>query len=205
MAVLRVTERQGQILGLAAQGHGDKEIALALGLSVHTVRAHLQRLYRATGLSNRAAAVAAWLANDDLAGKEEEVAKAAAYSASAEPPVRTFEAPVQADLINQERAATGLQPLAWDPALARAAESSVRRMAGTGHLDTVIDSMPGPDGRRLHAENVGYWSGINDHQLHALFVADPKQRANILGPHSNVGAAWAITEAGIAFLSVVMQ
>jgi DNA-binding CsgD family transcriptional regulator len=205
MAVLRVTERQGQILELAAQGQGDKEIALALGLSVHTVRAHLQRLYRAEGLSNRAAAVAAWLGKDELAGKEEEVATAAAYTAAAELPVRTVTAPLQADLINRVRAAAGLQPLAWDERLGQVAESSVRGMAANGHLDTVIGSVAGPDGQPLHAENVGYWSGINDHQLHALFVADPKQRANILGPHSRLGAAWAISEAGVAFLSVVLQ
>jgi hypothetical protein len=36
-----------------------------------------------------------------------------------------------------------------------------------------------------------------------LFVADPKQKANILGPHRAMGAAWATTEAGVSFLSVV--
>src|SRR5919201_5598020 len=56
------TDRQGQILELAAQGLSDKEIARLLGLSMHTVRTHLKRLYRGQGLSNRAEAVAVWVA-----------------------------------------------------------------------------------------------------------------------------------------------
>ena len=56
------TERQAQILELAARGHSDKEIARELGLSVHTIRTHLQRLYTTEGFSNRAAAVGAWVA-----------------------------------------------------------------------------------------------------------------------------------------------
>src|SRR5689334_19691346 len=56
------TERQAQILELAARGHSDKEIARELGLSVHTIRTHLQRVYTTEGLNNRAAAVGAWVA-----------------------------------------------------------------------------------------------------------------------------------------------
>lgn len=56
------TERQAQILELAASGHSDKEIARELGLSVHTIRTHLQRLYTTEGFTNRAAAVGAWVA-----------------------------------------------------------------------------------------------------------------------------------------------
>ncbi|TMF70785.1 MAG: helix-turn-helix transcriptional regulator, partial [Chloroflexi bacterium] len=37
MLSLRGTARQVQILELAAQGQSDKEIATALGISVHTV------------------------------------------------------------------------------------------------------------------------------------------------------------------------
>jgi hypothetical protein len=75
-------------------------------------------------------------------------------------------------------------------------------MAETGHLDTVINARDTAE-RPLRAENVGYWSGINDVQLHTLFIADPKQRANVLGPHQALGAAWADTGAGVAFLSVI--
>src|ERR671922_2303741 len=70
MSVLRVTDRQQQILDLAARGQSDKEIALGLGISVHTVRSHLQRLYSAQGLTNRAEAVAAWAARTPSAPAE---------------------------------------------------------------------------------------------------------------------------------------
>jgi DNA-binding NarL/FixJ family response regulator len=46
---------------LVAGGFADKEIALRLGLSVATVRTHLQRLYRDIGAHSRALAVATWL------------------------------------------------------------------------------------------------------------------------------------------------
>lgn len=217
MAVLHCTDRQVQILELAARGHADKEIAVALGVSIHTVRTHLQRLYRAEGFSNRAEAVAAWLGQQaletagpppvlggaELASEEERVSQAAAQVAAAQVAVQTILAPVQVDLINLERTAGGLQPLEWDKTLARTAETSARQMARDGHLGTVIDEIAAPDGRPLRAENVGYWSGINDRQLHALFTADPRQRANLLGAHTSVGAAWAVTDAGVAFLSVI--
>jgi DNA-binding NarL/FixJ family response regulator len=53
--------RQAQIVSMVAEGQGDKEIALRLGLSVSTVRTHLQRLYRELGVHSRARAVATWL------------------------------------------------------------------------------------------------------------------------------------------------
>jgi DNA-binding CsgD family transcriptional regulator len=213
-----MTGRQQQILELAAKGESDKQIALALGISIHTVRSHLQRLYRTGGLSNRAEAVAAWLGQDSaqpaaqlpivvpreaLAEQEERVSEAAALSAAAQLPIQIVKAPGQLELINQERLNEGLAPLEWDDSIAMIAELSARRMADRGHLDTVIVAVPEIDGRPVQAENVGYWSGVNDVQLHALFAADPKQRANILGAHGSMGAAWALTEAGVAFLSVV--
>ena len=217
MAVLHCTDRQVQILELAARGQSDKEIAVALGVSIHTVRTHLQRLYQSAGLANRAEAVAAWLAQQttappadsgplgagELAQQEERVAAAAAASAAAQLPVQTVAAPIQADLVNQARTAAGLQPVEWDGELAAIAEKSACRMAAAGHLDTIIGDDGACAGRTLRAENVGYWSGINDAQLHALFAADPKQRGNILGAHRSVGAAWAVMDAGVAFLSVV--
>ena len=198
MGNLRGTPRQSQILELAAQGQSDKEVAVALGISVHTVRSHLQRLYRTHGLTNRAEAVASWasqetpavppVATDD--GFEERLAAAAEIGASAHFPVQTVEALVQLELVNHAR-------------LADVATLAVRQMSELGYLSTVIGSVQGPDDLEIHAENVGYWSGINDMQLHGMFVADPKQRANILGPHHVMGAAWATTEAGVSFLSVV--
>jgi len=38
-----------------------------------------------------------------------------------------------------------------------------------------------------------------------LFMADPKQRASILGPYQEVGAGWALTHRGVAFLSVLFS
>jgi len=209
---LRGTGRQLQILELAAQGQSDKEIAVALGISVHTVRSHLQRLYSSHGLSNRAEAVASWVAQEqaavlqpeeEAADFEEKLSAAAETAASARLPVQTAEAPAQLELINRERDAAGLTQLEWSQALADLASLGARQMADQGHLSTVIGAVQGELAAAVNAENVGYWSGINDQQLHSLFVADPKQRANILGPHRMVGAAWATTASGVAFLSVV--
>jgi DNA-binding CsgD family transcriptional regulator len=55
------TRRQCEILERAAGGLSDKEIARDLGLSTHTVRSHLQRLYQTQRLANRAEAVAAYV------------------------------------------------------------------------------------------------------------------------------------------------
>ena len=52
--------RQSEIVSLVAEGRGDKEIALQLGVSVSTVRTHLQRLYREIGVHSRSRAVATW-------------------------------------------------------------------------------------------------------------------------------------------------
>ena len=103
--------------------------------------------------------------------------------------------------MNRDREAAGLTALDWDDLLGNAAAFSARQMAEQGHLGPVIGLVEG--GPEIKAENVGYWSGINDAQLHSLFVSDPKQRANILGPHRAMAAAWASTESGVSFLSVV--
>ena len=58
---LRATPRQREVLDLIASGLGDKDIARALGISIHTVRKHIERLYFENQIHNRAAAVAAWL------------------------------------------------------------------------------------------------------------------------------------------------
>jgi DNA-binding CsgD family transcriptional regulator len=62
----RFSPRQAEIIGLIATGASDKEIATMLGISIPTVRTHLQRLYRDRGLRNRAQAVALLLANSML-------------------------------------------------------------------------------------------------------------------------------------------
>ena len=60
-----VTERQAEILELAARGLSDKEIANRLGVTHRTVRSHLERLYNSSGVRGRTAVVVAWvLANE---------------------------------------------------------------------------------------------------------------------------------------------
>ena len=206
----RWTPRQTQILELAALGQSDKQIAASLGVSTHTIRTHLQRLYRTRSLSNRAEAVAVWLgqrpaetSDADLQKKEAVLVQAAADAATDALPAQSLPAASQADLVNQFREQSGLQPLAWHDGLAELAQTSATRMAAQGHLDTIIGTNDPPHGLTVEAENTGYWSGINDHQMHCMFVADPKQRANMLGPHTYVGAGWAVTENGVAFLSVL--
>lgn len=54
-----MSPRQAEIVELVAAGLGDKEIATRLGISTHTVRTHLQRVYREQEVRNRAEA-AAW-------------------------------------------------------------------------------------------------------------------------------------------------
>jgi len=55
------SRREVEILYLIAGDLSDKEIAVTLGMSRHTLRTHLSRLYRKHGVHSRAAAVATWL------------------------------------------------------------------------------------------------------------------------------------------------
>src|SRR5437588_7423143 len=64
---MTLTRRQAEIVDLIASGLADKQIAVELGVSQYTVRAHLQRLYREHGYRNRAEAVAARLAEREVA------------------------------------------------------------------------------------------------------------------------------------------
>jgi DNA-binding CsgD family transcriptional regulator len=59
--VSRFTPREAEIVRLIASDYSDKEVARALGISGHTLRTHLSRLYRRHGVHSRAAAVAVWL------------------------------------------------------------------------------------------------------------------------------------------------
>lgn len=58
---MHLSRRQSQIMSLVAGGLADKQIALRLGLSVTTVRTHLQRFYRANHLHSRARAAIVWM------------------------------------------------------------------------------------------------------------------------------------------------
>jgi NarL family two-component system response regulator YdfI len=54
-----LTEREMEVLQAAAQGQRSKEIAVQLGISERTVKAHLASIYEKFGVDSRAAAVAA--------------------------------------------------------------------------------------------------------------------------------------------------
>ena len=58
---VRVSPRQAEILSLAADALTDKEIAAHLGVSLFTVRSHIQRFYLVNNVHSRAGAVAIWL------------------------------------------------------------------------------------------------------------------------------------------------
>ena len=53
-----LTPRQARIVQLVAEGQSDRGIARALGISVRTVQAHLQHIYRALDVTSRTEAVA---------------------------------------------------------------------------------------------------------------------------------------------------
>ena len=52
------TARELEVLALVAKGRTNREIAVELNISEHTVRRHLQNLFRKVGVSSRAAATA---------------------------------------------------------------------------------------------------------------------------------------------------
>ncbi len=52
-----LTEREAQVLGLLAQGLANKQIALRLGISEHTVKFHVSAVYTKLGANSRTEAV----------------------------------------------------------------------------------------------------------------------------------------------------
>ena len=62
-----VTERQAEILEMAADGLSDKEIAHRLGVTHRTIRSHLERLYNSSGRRGRVAVVVAWVLSTERA------------------------------------------------------------------------------------------------------------------------------------------
>jgi len=101
-------------------------------------------------------------------------------------------------LVNQARKQQGLRPLAWDPALAVAAQQHAQWVARSPELS---HQYPGePDlavrasnaGARFHeiAENVAQGQSVD--QLHAEWMNSPHHRANILDPN--------VTSMGIAIV-----
>jgi DNA-binding CsgD family transcriptional regulator len=62
-----LTTRERQVMQLVAGGLSSGEIAAALALSLNTVQTHIRRIYRKTGLHNRAGAAAWWCRNGETA------------------------------------------------------------------------------------------------------------------------------------------
>ncbi len=56
-----ISQRESEILCAFADGQTDKQIAGAMGVSIRTVRTHVERLYLKLGVHSRAGAVATWL------------------------------------------------------------------------------------------------------------------------------------------------
>jgi DNA-binding NarL/FixJ family response regulator len=50
---LQLSERELEVLGCVAQGHPNKVIAIRLGISEKTVKAHLTRIYQQIGVTDR--------------------------------------------------------------------------------------------------------------------------------------------------------
>jgi DNA-binding CsgD family transcriptional regulator len=56
-----ITAREKEVLQLMAEGLANKQIALSLGISEHTVKFHLSSLYAKLNVANRTEAVRAGL------------------------------------------------------------------------------------------------------------------------------------------------
>ncbi|MFI5310952.1 MAG: response regulator transcription factor [Gemmatimonadales bacterium] len=56
--IAALTSREREILALVADGLGNKQIAVRLGISTNTVKTHLELLFEKLGVSSRAEAVA---------------------------------------------------------------------------------------------------------------------------------------------------
>ncbi len=56
--ILKLSEREMEVLSAVARGERSKEIAFNLGISERTVKAHLASIYNKLGVDSRAAAIA---------------------------------------------------------------------------------------------------------------------------------------------------
>lgn len=61
-----ITTRQRQIIALVAAGHSNPAIAAELGITAHTVKALLYRMYRRLGARDRAHLAAIAITHHDL-------------------------------------------------------------------------------------------------------------------------------------------
>ena len=64
--VPQITRRQRELLRLLAQGHDNRKIAVATGLSVKSVENHLTRLYRSLGVYSRSEALSVLIRHPEV-------------------------------------------------------------------------------------------------------------------------------------------
>jgi len=67
VAAVPLTRREGEVLALVASGQANSEIAVALGVSVHTIERHVANVFAKINVRNRAEATA-WAHRHGLAG-----------------------------------------------------------------------------------------------------------------------------------------
>ena len=133
------------------------------------------------------------------------VAQPAPRAVAAPRPAAVAVYSLQQALINQDRAAHGLPPLAWSSCLYSVAVSNARRIAAQEYLSHTngpqVDLGCGLGHQA--GENIGYWSrGVNDSQLNTMFMNSPDHRANILGPYHHVATAWVVGANGYGYIAV---
>jgi DNA-binding CsgD family transcriptional regulator len=66
-----LTRREAEVCGLIAEGRANKQIAARLGISLATVKDHVHRILRKSGLPNRAALAVAYRTSREPACSEE--------------------------------------------------------------------------------------------------------------------------------------
>ena len=111
------------------------------------------------------------------------------------------------DAANRDRAAAGLQPLRWDPALATAAHQHALRMAKANTLSHQLPGESPMQDRARHAgarfsliaENVALGPSVSG--LHLQWMNSPPHRANLLDKDLNsVGIS--VVQSGQTFFAV---
>jgi hypothetical protein len=107
------------------------------------------------------------------------------------------------ELANQARAAAGMRPLRWDPALAAAARQHCQRMAAEGPISHRYGGEPDLSARASQAgshfslieENVAF--GPTPAVVHDQWMHSPGHRANLLNPAvDHVGIAVVASHGG---------
>ena len=123
---------------------------------------------------------------------------------SSRPPASTAES-ILLNAANRDRAAAGLQPLQWDPALAVAARQHAQRMVQMKALSHQFSGEPPMQDRARHAgarftmisENVA--EGANVPGLHTQWMNSPPHRANLLDPGLNAVGIAVVQSGSILF------